>query len=165
MRTSTKRITCISVTRIVNCTVLMTCIALFLFGCWIAPRGPVEYTREFENELKKEFEYVRSFRMGTSFPNGVAWDCKIKKHMDVDELEELIERMKEFALCDETFQALSDTGNYDKREYMQSVSISIFLGSRVVYMTEVEKNYGEYEFSRWKLRIPKPSHPTHGSVN
>jgi len=143
----------------------MTCIALLLSGCWITPRGPVEYTREFETELKKEFNYVRSFRMGTSFPNSVAWDCKLKKHMDVDELEELIERMREFALCDDTFLALLDTGNYDKREYMLSVSISVYVGTRVIYMTVATKNDGEYEFSRWKLRIPKPSHPTHGSVN
>jgi hypothetical protein len=110
--------------------IIALCVMLLLGGCGNAHRNNAyrqldDLIDTFEAELKKDFSYVKEINCHTTRGNAeVSWYCAISEEKTIDELSELIICLKEFALREDLFEAMKNTGNYYS-EYTSDINVVV----------------------------------------
>ena len=134
---------------------LMLSLVLLLSGCtpW-PPKIPHDYIRQVEEEVKEDFPYISRIQLSGGTPVAASWNFHLSQAKDVDELDELILWMKEFALRDETFQALHDTGGYDPRLSHVAIVITKNMSNEIIYRAYTSTNSLTDDFPPWRVQIP-----------
>jgi hypothetical protein len=134
---------------VIGVGILSLCIMLLLAGCGNSSKDYAyeqlyDLVDSFETELKKDFPYVKEFdHHSIRVAPYIDWVCDISEEKAVDELSELIARIKEFVLCDDLSEAMENTGAYYSK-YTVDIYIVIKTEEGVIY--EAVTDYGERDF-------------------
>jgi hypothetical protein len=136
----------------VGAGILLLCVLLSLSGCRGFYKHPVELINAFETELKEEFPYVKEFHMYSGTPVFVDWQCYLSKEKPIDELDGLIERLKEFAASDETSQALVDTGDFSSKYGLYDIGIAIYYPKAKIAMYSAVTDFDDRN-GEWSVKI------------
>jgi len=131
--------------RVVVITLLALVMLFSVTGCRVY-RLPTDYIRSYEEELKKEYPYVRMVSASSGSPHDIDWICRISEEKTYEEIYYLVEELKRFALDEATSKALSETIYFGPLEEMSSVAVI------VVYVwknVEIYKGYCSPKFERF----------------